>query len=226
MEETFARPICVPGIGKSGNDPEDVGRRGQQQRDDIGVSQGSDDGWEEVGHRSGGHVAEQEDELVTVRKPAPGEGCAVQTYQDPRLGILERQLETVPHGLLLTIGPVVLANILFESPGGESGLFLGQPARGTREVGENEEGGRGHSDGNDSFNQEQPTPRPQASSAVHVSGNASRDEAGECTREQGARVKEGRPDTQLLSRIPAAEVVEAAGLFVMLTGLPRHAWGG
>lgn len=68
----------------------------------------------------------------------------------------------MPQGLLFAIGPVIGSDILLQTPSGEGSLFFGQPGCRSREVGENEEGCKGDGDGDDTFDQEQPAPRPPA----------------------------------------------------------------
>lgn len=38
------------------------------------------------------------------------------TYQDPHLDVEKGQLQTVEEGLLLAVYPIILANVLFQSP--------------------------------------------------------------------------------------------------------------
>ena len=61
------------------------------------------------------------------------------THKNPSLDIGKSQLNSMQEGLLLTVHPVVLANILLQSPSSQLLLFLSEPPGGPWEVGQNED---------------------------------------------------------------------------------------
>lgn len=70
----LARLVRVRCVEVGHDDGEDIGRRGEEERDDGVVSERVDDGGEEVGHCPAGDDAEEEDQLCRSagQTAAPG----------------------------------------------------------------------------------------------------------------------------------------------------------
>lgn len=79
-------------------------------------------------------------------------------YQNVRLDVGKGKLCTVKEGLLLAVDPVILADILFQTPSSQCLLLFGEPARGTGEIGQDEDGDHGDDDSDSAFDDEQPAP--------------------------------------------------------------------
>jgi hypothetical protein len=79
-------------------------------------------------------------------------------YQNVRLDIGKGKLCTVKEGLLLAVDPIILTNILFQTPSSQCLLLFGEPARGTGKIGQDKDGDYGHDDSDRAFDDEQPTP--------------------------------------------------------------------
>lgn len=185
MQVSFSSPVGVPRIEQAGDASQNVRRRCQKQRLDVAVSEGLDDGWEEVGHRSGGDEAEKK------------------SHQDVSLDVAECELETLPEALLLLVYPVILADVFLKPPSSKLTLLVCQPRSRPRKIGKNKEGKESDEDGDGSFNDEQPLPAfrqsyffswspniylpcSQSASAVHVPCNACCYKAPKGPRDDGA----------------------------------------
>jgi len=141
------------------------------------------------------------------------------TYQHVRLAVGKGHLGALPKGLVLAVDPVVLANVLLESPDGQLALLLGQPRRRPREVGQHPVAAEGDDDGGGALDDEEPLPRRVAARAVHAVLDAGRDEAREGARDEGTRIHDGRSEAELLARIPAREVIQTSGAAFLLLAL-------
>lgn len=64
MEISLARPVRVPGIAEACGDTEDIWWYGQQERDDVAVTKGLNDGWEDICNCARSDEAEKEHHLV------------------------------------------------------------------------------------------------------------------------------------------------------------------
>lgn len=60
--------------------------------------------------------------------------------------------------MLFTIHPVVLTDVFLQPPSGKLLLFFAEPAGGSREVGQNEDGDGGNNDGDCTLDDEKPAP--------------------------------------------------------------------
>lgn len=63
MEISLPCAVGMPGVEEGGNDAEDVGWNSQEERVDVAVAQGPDDGGEKVGDGAGRDEAEQQNHL-------------------------------------------------------------------------------------------------------------------------------------------------------------------
>lgn len=64
MEVPLSRAVGVPGVEEGGDDAENVGWCGEQERFDVAVPEGLDDGGEEVRYRAGRDDAEEHQHLL------------------------------------------------------------------------------------------------------------------------------------------------------------------
>lgn len=80
-------------------------------------------------------------------------------YQNVCLNIGKGKLGAVQERLLLAVNPVVLADVLFQTPGSQCLLLFCKPCSSTGEVGQDEDSNYGNGDGDSAFNDEQPPPR-------------------------------------------------------------------
>ena len=160
VEIALASAISMPGIGKRTNDGETVWRGGKEEGLDVAVVQGFDNGREEVGYRSGGDNAQNHEHLQWRHVSADEKMWRVvrTAYQNVCLDISKGKLGSVQEGLLLAVDPVVLANILLQTPGSECFFLFSEPASGTREVGKNEDGNHSDGDSDSTLDDKEPAP--------------------------------------------------------------------
>lgn len=149
------------------------------------------------------------------------------TYQNPHLDVQCGQLGSLEETLVFGVDPIVLTDVLVQTPNGQLFFFFTQPSGGSGEVGEDQRANRGHDDGHRALDDEEPAPRPQTLCVVEVLCDSGGDEAGECAREEGAGVQEGGPETEFFAGIPRAEEVETAGKLVEVSArVPGSGKGG
>lgn len=190
MEESLARPVGMPRVGKGRDDAEDVGRARKDESENVVVSESLYDGREEVGDRGRCNVAEYQQKLCDISKHfrfPPTFAMKLpqdSTYQHPHLDILEREDEAVEQALVLAGSPIVLADILLKSPNGQSHFLLSQPGRCPRKVGQNEKRSQRDGNGDDTFDDEEPPPRAQSKLPVHVISDARGNQTRECTGDE------------------------------------------
>jgi hypothetical protein len=79
-------------------------------------------------------------------------------YQNICLDVGKGKLCTVQEGLILAVDPVVLTDILFQTPGSQCLLLFGKPGSGTGEIGQDEDSNHSNDDGDSTFNDEEPAP--------------------------------------------------------------------
>lgn len=132
-----------------------VRRCREQERDDVVVTQSLDHSGKEIRHGTGGDYAEEHNHL---RISVGNISLSRIAHQDPHFDIGKCKLQAVEESLLLAPGPIILADIFFESPDCELPLFLGQPGGRAREVWKNEECRECNDDRDDSLDDEQPSP--------------------------------------------------------------------
>jgi len=118
----------------------------------------------------------------------------------------------VEEGLLLAVDPIILTNILLQTPHSQFPLVLSEPASGTGKVGQDENGGKGNHNGDGTLDDEQPAPGTETLDIVHVVGYTGRNQTGESAREQRTGVEGSGTEAQFLPGIPGTKEVQAAGL--------------
>lgn len=75
-------------------------------------------------------------------------------YQNVCLDVGKGKLCTVQEGLILAVDPVVLTDILLQTPGSQSLFLFGEPGSGTGEVGQDEDSNHSNDDGDSTFDDE------------------------------------------------------------------------
>lgn len=158
---TFSRAVRMPGIKEGSDDRQDVGRSREKKTLDFAVVEGLDDSGKEVGNGSRGDHAENHNHLdIRCKQQFEIDRRALSSYthQDIRLDIQSGQLGSMKERLLFGVNPIVLTDILLETPSGELLFLLSEPARSTREVGEDEHRQEGNDDSDSTFNDEEPSP--------------------------------------------------------------------
>lgn len=81
------------------------------------------------------------------------------SYQNICFDIGKGKLCTMQEGLILAVDPVVLTDILFQTPGSQCLLLFGKPGSGTGKVGQDEDSNDSNDDGDSTFDDEEPAPR-------------------------------------------------------------------
>lgn len=131
--------------------------------------------------------------------------------------------------LLFAVDPVILTNILLETPCSQVLLFFGEPWGCTREVGQDPDRNESDDNGDGAFDDEQPTPKivrlqskwnlfakllpgTESLNIVHVTSNSGSDQARKGTRQERSRVQSCSAESKLLASIPCTEEVQATGL--------------
>lgn len=137
-------------------------------------------------------------------------------YQDIRLDVHKGHLCPLPERLVLRVDPILFTNVKLKPPCSQCPLFLAQPPCRAREVWEYKEAAECYGDCNDAFYQEEPLPGTQAPGPVHVRCDSGGYQPGECPRDKRPRVEHRSAEAKLFSRVPAAEIIQTAGLDIRL----------
>lgn len=139
--------------------------------------------------------------------------------------------------LVLTVNPVVLADILLQPPRCKLLFLFGEPAGSPWEVRQDKASSDSNDNGNGALDDEEPSPEEQTkqlvrsaltvewqadspctktSGIIHVACNACRHEAGKCTGYQRTRVQQGGSEAKLFASVPRTQEVQTTGLLYRL----------